>query len=277
MDFREVVKSRRTVREFEDRAVPEEAVQRAIAAGLRAPSNAHLKSWQFVLLHDREKRARAVVSALKARDMKDPEEIERFLARFDEEELKRVYRRVLPLQQAMMLQAPKLLLVCYKIKPLKECHTLFELNPLASVWMCIENIMLALASEGLFGCTYTPYDAQGLKDFLNIPAGHEIAAVIPFGYPKAPPGEDESEDLAARPRWLAFRERPRRSAPMPSQSRVFADRHVGETLSPRALRNRRAAVRLVRPVTAPVVQAGLKSIPATRDAIDGARLGGRAG
>jgi len=198
VEFHEVVKLRRTVREFEDRAVPEEAVRRALAAGLRAPSNAHLKSWQFVLLRDRGKRAHAVVSALKARDMKDPVEIERFLTCFDEEELKKVYRRSLPLQQAMMLQAPELLLVCYKIKPLEECRTLFELNPLASVWMCIENIMLALADEGLLGCTYTPYDAQGLKDFLGVPVGTEIAAVIPFGYPKTPPGEGESEELAKR-------------------------------------------------------------------------------
>ena len=198
MEFHEVVGTRRTVREFEHRAVSEEAVRRALEAGLRAPSNAHLKSWQFILLRDRDRRAHAVVSALKARDIKDPAEIERFLTRFDEEELKKVYCRSLPVQQTMMLEAPELLLVCYRIKPLAECRTLFELNPLASVWMCIQNVMLALANEGLFGCTYTPYEAQGLKEFLAVPAGYEIAAVIPFGYPKTPPGEGESEDLDAR-------------------------------------------------------------------------------
>ena len=198
MEFYEAVKKRRTVREFLDKPVPAEAIRRALAAGLRAPSNAHLKSWRFILLRDREKRARAVVQGLKARDMKDQEEIERFLARFDQEELKKVYRRSLPLQQSMMLQAPELLLVCYRMKPLAECRTLFELNPLASAWMCVENIMLALAAEGLFGCTYTPYESRGLKEFLGIPAGYEIAAVIPFGYAKKSPQKNESEDLDAR-------------------------------------------------------------------------------
>jgi len=198
MEFYEVVKKRRTVREFKKKAVPEAAIKRALAAGLRAPSNAHLKSWQFILLRDREKRVQAVVEGLKARDMKDREEIERFLTRFDQEELKQVYRRSLPLQQAMMLQAPELLLVCYWMKPMMECRTLFELNPLASAWMCVENIMLALAAEGLFGCTYTPYESAGLKKFLGVPAGYEIAAVIPFGFPKDPPGENEDEDLDAR-------------------------------------------------------------------------------
>ena len=198
MEFYEAVKKRRTVREFLDKPVPAEAIRRALEAGLRAPSNAHLKSWRFILLRDREKRARAVVQGLKARDMKDREEIERFLARFDQEELKKVYRRSLPLQQSMMLQAPELLLVCYRMKPLAECRTLFELNPLASAWMCVENIMLALAAEGLFGCTYTPYESRGLKELLGVPAGFEIAAVIPFGFPKEPPGENEAEDLDER-------------------------------------------------------------------------------
>jgi len=198
MEFYEAVKKRRTVREFLDKPVPEEAIRRALGAGLQAPSNAHLKSWQFILLRDREKRVRAVVQGLKARDMKDRDEIERFLARFDQEELKKVYRRSLPLQQSMMLQAPELLLVCYRMKPLAECRTMFELNPLASAWMCVENFMLALAAEGLFGCTYTPYESGGLKEFLGVPAGFEIGVVVPFGYPKEPPGENEGEDLEAR-------------------------------------------------------------------------------
>jgi 5,6-dimethylbenzimidazole synthase len=198
MEFYEAVARRRTVREFAEKPVPEAAIRRALEAGLRAPCNAHLKSWRFILLRDWEKRNKAVVDWLKARDMKDSGEIERFVARFDEPELKKVYRRSLPRQQSMMLEAPELLLVCYRMKPLGECRTLFELNPLASAWMCVENIMLALAAEGLFGCTYTPYEAKGLKEFLGVPTGYEIAAVIPFGYPKEEPGAGKDETLDAR-------------------------------------------------------------------------------
>jgi nitroreductase len=198
MEFHEVLKKRRTVREFSRKPVPAEAVRRALAAGLQAPCNAHLKSWQFILLHDRERRCQAVSQGLRARDITDRAEIERFVAPFADEELKDVYRRSLPLQLTMMREAPELLVVCYKMKPLGDCRTLFELNPLASAWMCIENIMLALAAEGLFGCTYTPYEAQGLKEFLGVPAGYEIAAVIPFGFPKKQPAAAGRENLAAR-------------------------------------------------------------------------------
>lgn len=198
MEFYETIARRRTVREFRPEPVPPEAVRRALEAGLKAPCNAHLKSWQFILLRDRERRLRAVAEGLKARDMKDRDEIERFVARFADEELKSVYRRSLPVQLSMMLEAPEVLVVCYKMRSLADCRTLFELNPLASVWMAIENVMLALAAEGLFGCTYTPYDAQGLKDVLEIPPEYQVAAVVPFGIPETEPEGRSPEDLGER-------------------------------------------------------------------------------
>ena len=130
--------------------------------------------------------------------MKDREEIERFLEKFSEDSLKEVYRRALPVQLTMMLEAPELLIVCTKMKPIADCHTLFHLNPLASVWMCIQNIMLAMAAEGLFGCTYTPYDASGLKMAIGIPSDWQVAAVIPFGYPKVSPAPNPDENLNSR-------------------------------------------------------------------------------
>ncbi|MCK7483749.1 MAG: hypothetical protein M0C28_47190 [Candidatus Moduliflexus flocculans] len=44
--------------------MPPASVRRALEAGLRAPCNAHLKSWQFILLRDREKRIRMVTRRL---------------------------------------------------------------------------------------------------------------------------------------------------------------------------------------------------------------------
>jgi nitroreductase len=198
MEFYEAISKRRTVREFLSRPVEDDKVKRLLEAGLMAPSNAHLKYWEFILLRDQAGRKNAVIDNLKARDLKSKEEIEKFLASFEDEALKRVYRKSLPLQLTMMLEAPELLIVCYRMKPLGACRRLFDLNPLASVWMCIENIVLAMASEGLFGCTYTPYDSEGLKKHLGIPDGYEIAAVIPFGYPAEIPEPWDRAKLEAR-------------------------------------------------------------------------------
>jgi len=198
MEFYDAARRRRTVREFQKRPVELEKVKCVLEAGLMAPSNGHQKYWEFILLRDPEKRRVAVADALKSRDIKDRAEVEKFVADFSNEVLKDVYRRALPVQLTMMLEAPEVLIVCYKMRPLADVKTLFQLNPLASVWMCIENIMLALASEGLYGCTYTPYEAEGLKTHLGVPNGYEVAAVIPFGYPAKMPDANEQETLEPR-------------------------------------------------------------------------------
>jgi nitroreductase len=198
MDLYEAIRRRRTVREFDDRPVDADKVERVLEAGLMAPSNGHQKFWEFILLKDLEERRTAVADALKARDLKDKVEIEKLVAGLSNEAVKEIYRRVLPVQLTMMLTAPEVLIVCYKMKPLSEAKTLFNLNALASAWMCIENIVLAMAAEGLYGCTYTPYDAEALKSHLGVPQGYEIAAVIPFGYPASIPPPNEKEPLEGR-------------------------------------------------------------------------------
>ena len=196
MEFYEVVSKRRTVREFQTRPVEEEKIRRILEAGLKAPANAHLRLWEFVLLRDPENRRKALVDGLKARDLKDRNRIEKLVGTMEYEELKEVYRKALPVQLTMMLEAPELLVVCYRMrKPLTEVKTLFELNNLASVWCCIENTVLAMAAEGLYGCTYSPYGTIGLKEYLGIPGDYEVAVLIPFGYPKQSPRISEPVSL----------------------------------------------------------------------------------
>jgi len=198
MELYEAINRRRTVRRFQAAPVEEAKVRSVLEAGLKAPCNAHLKYWEFILLRDPLKRREAIVEGLQARDLKDKVEVERFIAPLGDESLKEVYRRSLPIQLTMMLEAPELLIVCYKMKKLSEVKSFFELNPLASIWMCIENIMLALAAEGLYGCTYTAYDSDGLKRYLGVPDGFEVVSVIPFGYPDEVPVESKPELVEAR-------------------------------------------------------------------------------
>ncbi len=199
MEYYEAVRKRRTVREFDARPVEVEKIRRVLEAGLKAPANAHLKDWEFILLRDPGNRRRALVNALKARDLNDKNGIEELIKTMPYEELKEVYRKSLPRQLTMMIEAPELLIVCYKMrKPLGEVKTLFELNNLASVWCCIENIVLAMAAEGLYGCTYSPYNTAGLKEYLRLPRDMEIAVLIPIGYPKQEPEERKPENLDER-------------------------------------------------------------------------------
>ncbi|MEW6585473.1 MAG: nitroreductase family protein [Nitrospirota bacterium] len=79
----------------------------------------------------------------------------------------------------MLLTAPEILIVYFRMeKPLSECDTLFELNNFASVWLVVENILLAMAAEGLYGVTMIPFRTGRLKKLLGIPDDYEIATFI---------------------------------------------------------------------------------------------------
>jgi nitroreductase len=96
-----------------------------------------------------------------------------------------MYLKALPVQRRMLLSSPELLVVCFRMKkPLRECKTLYELNDFASVWTCIENILLAMAAEGLYGVTYIPKETLSLKRTLGVPDDYEVATLIPIGYPQ---------------------------------------------------------------------------------------------
>ena len=49
--------------------------------------------------------------------------------------------------------------------------------------MCIENIVLAMAAEGLYGVTSVPRETAVLRKVLGVPDGYEVVAAIPIGYP----------------------------------------------------------------------------------------------
>ena len=54
MDFYEAVYRRRTIRDFAEKDVPADTVNRILQAGLKAPTNNHLREWEFVVLRSRQ-------------------------------------------------------------------------------------------------------------------------------------------------------------------------------------------------------------------------------
>ena len=58
MEFQEVVRRRRMVRNFDDRPLDPELVERILANGLRAPSAGFSQGWAFLVLEGREQTER---------------------------------------------------------------------------------------------------------------------------------------------------------------------------------------------------------------------------
>ena len=184
LDFYEIVETRRSVREFQSKPVEEEKLLRVLKAGLKAPSHSHLREWEFILVRDFKQRKRVVGLGAKAENVTNHTELEKATQNVDDELQKEMYLEALPVQKRMLTSSPELLVVCFGIKKTpKECKTFYEPNNFASVWTCIENILLAMTAEGLYGVTYVPSETTSLKKILAIPENYEIAALIPIGYP----------------------------------------------------------------------------------------------
>jgi nitroreductase len=73
MEFEDVLRRRRMVRNFDDRALPREVVERIVANGLRAPSAGFTQGWAFLVLEGREETERYWAAAFS-----DPEGRRRF-------------------------------------------------------------------------------------------------------------------------------------------------------------------------------------------------------
>ena len=184
IEFYETFSRRRSVREFQPRPVEAEKIRRVLEAGLKAPSHNHLREWEFILLKDIERRKEVLALEPSSHDF-TAREINKWTDGVTDKLEKGMYLNALPIQKRMLISAPELLIVCFKMrKSLEDCETLFNLNSFASVWACIENILLAMAAEGLYGVTKIPYETTNLKKKLGVPEDYEVAAIIPIGYPQ---------------------------------------------------------------------------------------------
>ena len=173
------------MREFQQKPVEADKLQRILEAGLKAPTHNHLREWEFILVKDLEQRVKGVEAGARAEDVTDRKRLEGAVRGLTDDLQREMYLKALPVQKRMLLSSPELLVICFRMrKPLRECKTLYELNNFASVWTCIENILLAMAAEGLYGVTYIPYETSSLKKILGVPDDYEVATLIPIGYPK---------------------------------------------------------------------------------------------
>ena len=53
MEFYDVIRKRRSIRQFVDREIPREVLERILDAGLKAPSSNHQRRWELVALTDK--------------------------------------------------------------------------------------------------------------------------------------------------------------------------------------------------------------------------------
>lgn len=48
MEFYDVINARRTIRDFKEEPIDMEVINRIVAAGMKAPTNDHMRDWHFL-------------------------------------------------------------------------------------------------------------------------------------------------------------------------------------------------------------------------------------
>ena len=187
MEFYDVINSRRTIRDFADQPVDINIVKRILSAGLKAPSNDHLRNWEFVIIQDKRVKAELLRIVPESYPSEKPE-IDKMLDSWGLTDAvqRAMYLDSVPKQYSMLYNAGCLILPFFKtwcdvLKP----EAMISLAPLASIWLCIENMILAAAAEGIFGVTKIPVgnEPQHIKNILRHPDDYVLPCYMALGYP----------------------------------------------------------------------------------------------
>ncbi|MDQ3531476.1 MAG: nitroreductase family protein [Actinomycetota bacterium] len=189
MNLTEAVAARRSVRAFQDRAVPRDLVERAVSLAVQAPAPHHSSPWRFALLDSPEDKGRlaadmgAAWRADLTADGLPNDRIEAILSRSEG-----------------LLRSTPLLTVCCADMTRSHGYTddrrrLAEWSLFAhSVGAALQTYMTALAESGVASCWISApvFCREQVQRALSLPAEVEPHALVLVGY--------ASPDYHPRPR-----------------------------------------------------------------------------
>jgi nitroreductase len=158
-EFMDIVKTRRSIRKYEDRDVPPQALDTILEAVRWAPSWANTQCWEIVVVRDR-----AVKERLQA---------------------------TLPPKGnpavGAMGQAPVVLALCGRLKSSgyykDQVTTKFGDWFMFDLGIACQNICLTAHALGLGTVVVGLFDHDGAGAVLKVPQGYELVAMIPLGFP----------------------------------------------------------------------------------------------
>ena len=172
-NFSELVRNRRTVREFEERSVPHEVIEEILADSCQAPSAANERPWRFIIVHNR-----ALIKRL------SDESKGNILSRIEAGTAPTLvrYRKFLKDSEFnVFYNSPCLILVTGL-----ENHRTLSVD----CALCVSYIMFSATSRGLGTCWVDlGADIQDPKllEEIGLPADHRIVAPVIIGYPRKIP------------------------------------------------------------------------------------------
>ncbi len=156
MDILEIIKGRRSIRNFKTEDLPEQIVENLVEAARWAPSAGNIQPWKLIIVRKPETKKKLAKAAL---------------------------------EQAFVEEVPVVIIVCADENRSSQGYgsrgrTLYCIQDTAAA---IQNIHLAAYALGLGTCWIGAFDEEEARKILKIPQGIRPVAIIPVGYPAESP------------------------------------------------------------------------------------------
>ncbi|MCD7975912.1 MAG: nitroreductase family protein [Tannerellaceae bacterium] len=185
MEFYEVLNRRRTIRDFSDREVSNEVLEKVLDAAFKAPTNDHLRQLEFVVVRGQENITRLISPITENTRKIQQAGLEAAGDTMDEDE-HAMFVDALPKQQRMLIQSNCLVLPFFRQKDYPLCRPAGQssLNYFASAWAAVENILLAATAEGLACAFRIPIgnEPEHVKQAVGAPDEYEFTCFLAIGY-----------------------------------------------------------------------------------------------
>jgi nitroreductase len=203
----ELIRSRRSIRQFSDRAVSRDDLARLLEAARWAPSNHNRQPWRFLVIEDKQQIARLaeiVIQGLSEKLKLLPEAAAAYAGEFTH-------------YATFFSNAPVLWVVLHKQPVSVSAPLLAGLKnpdlvsgePLSAA-MAVQNLLLAAQALGLGTCVLTGplLVREAWAGGLALPASHDLTCLVALGHPAespAPPRRKTIEQI------VEFRNNPRQT------------------------------------------------------------------
>jgi nitroreductase len=171
MDVLEAIKTRRSVRSYSSRPIPDDVMERMKQALRYAPSASNFQPWKFILVTDAELRRKVAKAAH---------------------------------DQLFMADAPVTVVGCGLPDRAYKGMGGYGNSADVDVAIALDHLTLAAVAEGLGTCWIGAFDEQKVKHLLNVPAKVKVVAMTPLGYPASPDLNFPVDDTRRKPEQDVF-------------------------------------------------------------------------
>lgn len=176
--FLHELSSRRTVRDFERRNVPDEVIENALKTAVSAPSGANRQPWRFVVVRD-------LATKQKIRDGAEAEEREFYAHRATAEWLEALAPLGTDENKPFLTEAPVLIVVFLERFGMDDRGNKVKNYYMPeSVGLACGFLIAALHHAGLATLTHTPSPMGFLNEILDRPSREKPFLLLVVGYPK---------------------------------------------------------------------------------------------